>query len=137
MANTEHYSDDQIKKALTLSKGYISKAAEILGCHRFTISRRLKEKKELREIQHEINEDRADGYELTLHKMAMGEVAYEKEVKSDDGKTVTVIYFTQPPHFPSLKLALEISKRYIPNSKVEHKGQLDIFSEMSQEDDES
>jgi predicted transcriptional regulator len=129
-------SIDKVKEALTKTNGYIQQAATLLDRTRQTVYNYIQQYPELKEFIENLQEVRGDLYENTLHKMALGEVANKGEEENKEGE-IEIVWYEQPPHFPSLKLALEINNRYTPNKKIELSGKIDVFSEMSEADDES
>jgi hypothetical protein len=59
-------TNEKIVEALRQGKGFQTKAAEILGCSRFTIARRLDKSPEVRAAYEEIAESRLDVAESRL-----------------------------------------------------------------------
>ena len=119
MGNKRPLSVKKVKEALEKSNGYVTPAANTLGRCRQTLSKYIENNQDLIDFQESLFQHRGDLYENTLHKMALGEVAYEKTIADDKGK-VTVVYYRQAPHYPALRTALEMTKRYTPTSKMDH-----------------
>ena len=92
----------RVIEALVKSDGFIGRAAKLLAVHPQTLAKYLEETPEVNDhYRDKILFERNEGYDRTYHKLAMGEVAYEKTIKNDEGE-FTVVYYKQKPHYPAL-----------------------------------
>ncbi len=62
------FTKAQLEKALRQGKGFVSVAAEILGCHRNTVQNYINDFPELQEVVHECRESQLDKAESILMK---------------------------------------------------------------------
>lgn len=105
MANKRHYTAKQIEIAIRESRGFLSVAAERLGCTYQTVSNYIKRYKTLQEVLDSINERELD---LTENKLL-------SQIK--EGNTTAIIFY----------LKCKGKKRgYVEKSEVEHTGEISV-----------
>lgn len=129
MGRRSPLSITKVKEALTNAQGVIVNAAIELKRTRQTVSSFIKKNKleDFLESLIDVNKDRC---RATLLDMALGNLIVEKVTKDGD-----VVPYNPGPHFPALKLQLEIYGIYVPTLNQKHDVKMDIFTEMSREDD--
>lgn len=101
MADHEHFTKEQIIEAVKSSKGFMSKAAALLGCSYTTIWNYREKYPEVKEILHDIKEARKD----------MAEEKLQDNVEL--GKEVSLLFF--------LKTQCQ-DRGYIEKQQIQHSG---------------
>lgn len=124
----QHISKKSIEAALIKCKGFMSHAAKELGIHRFTLYRYLEKYPELKNIHLDQVSLRGDDIVLAQYNAACG---IKMAKQTEDGEFI----YEVAPNPNAAKLILTYDHGYAEKTKTEITGKVDVFSELSKEED--